>query len=189
MTRLTVVPIAVATALVGAACHHKVPPAPMRTAAPATTTSTAPRTPPPPAAARTPAAVSSSLSEDEQFRRLSLDELNRQHPLNDVFFDYDQNVIKDEGRTILQRDAQWLAKWPQTNIVVEGYCDERGSSEYNLALGERRAVVVRDYLTSLGVKTDRVVTRSLGKEAPFCHDAGEACWSKNRRGHFVISAK
>ena len=83
----------------------------------------------------------------------------------------------------------WLRKWPQTEIRVEGYCDERGTPEYNLALGERRASAVKDYLESLGVDADRIREVSLGKEAPFCNESSENCWSQNRRGHFVITDK
>jgi peptidoglycan-associated lipoprotein len=74
-------------------------------------------------------------------------------------------------------------------VLVEGHCDERGSAEYNLALGDRRAEMVKQYLTSLGVAPDRVEVRTLGKEAPFCSEEAESCWSQNRRGHFVITAK
>jgi peptidoglycan-associated lipoprotein len=77
---------------------------------------------------------------------------------------------------VLQQDAQWLAKWPQTRVRIDGHCDERGTAEYNLALGERRADVVEEYLTSLGVTPGWIQTRSLGKEAPFCKDSGEPCW-------------
>jgi peptidoglycan-associated lipoprotein len=115
--------------------------------------------------------------------------LNAEHPLGDVFFDYDQNVLRADARTVLQRDAAWLRKWSQTRITVEAHCDERGSAEYNLALGERRAAAARDYLMSLGVGPDRLVLRSVGKEAPFCHEQGEACWSQNRRDHVLIIAK
>jgi peptidoglycan-associated lipoprotein len=176
-------------AVAGTACHHRVttaasvPPAPV--AAPA-----APRPPaaPPPAraaAVRAPA----PLTEDELFERKSLVELNAEHPLNDVFFDYDKDTLRDEGRAALQRDAAWLSKWRRTQILVEGHCDERGTPEYNLALGDRRAEVVKEYLASLGITGDRVQIRSLGNEAPFCRDSGESCWSQNRRGHFVITAK
>jgi peptidoglycan-associated lipoprotein len=89
----------------------------------------------------------------------------------------------------LQQDAEWLTKWRQAVVRVDGHCDERGTPEYNLALGERRAQTVKDYLVSLGVASDRVQTRSLGKEAPFCQADGEACWSQNRRGHFEITEK
>jgi peptidoglycan-associated lipoprotein len=129
------------------------------------------------------------MSDEEAFRRKSLEQLNAERPLADVFFDYNQNLIRDDGRTALQSDAAWLAKWPQTRVVVEGHCDERGSAEYNLALGEQRAEAVRRYLAGLGVQPERIVVKSLGKEAPFCSGEGEPCWSQNRRGHFAITAK
>ena len=180
-------------ALVFAACHSRPP-----TTAPSRTTPTAssfpartPAPPPPPAppvVARPPAAHA-PLTEAELFRRKSLSELNAEHPLSDAFFDYDQTMLRDDAKRALQRDAQWLAQWSQTMISVEGYCDERGTAEYNLALGERRAAIVREYLTNLGVRPDRILTRSLGKEAPFCRESSESCWSQNRRGHFVITQK
>jgi peptidoglycan-associated lipoprotein len=174
-----------------AAACHKAPPAstPNRTTpAPSTVPARPPApSPPPPAAAARPEPA--RLTEAELFQRKSLDELNGERPLGDVFFDYDQNTLRDDARRTLQQDAQWLAKWPQTVIRVDGHCDERGTPEYNLALGDRRAVVVREYLTSLGVRPERIQTRSLGREAPFCQQSGEACWSQNRRGHFVITRK
>ena len=137
-------------------------------------------------AARNPSAP---LSEAELFRRKSLADLNAEHPLGDAFFDYNQNVLRDEAKQALQQDARWLAKWPETRIEIDGHCDERGTAEYNLALGERRAQVVKEYLTDLGIGADRMQIRSLGREAPFCRDTGESCWSQNRRGHFVITGK
>jgi peptidoglycan-associated lipoprotein len=151
-----------------------------------------PSTPPAPRPAPPPAQVARAatpLSDDELFARKSLEQLNAERPLSDVFFDYDQNVIRDDARAALQRDAAWLAKWPQTRVLVEGHCDERGTPEYNLALGDRRAETVKDYLASLGVASNRIEIRSLGKESPFCRDGGESCWSQNRRGHFMITAK
>ncbi len=134
-------------------------------------------------------AAARPLSEAELFQRESLSDLNAEHPLADAFFDYNETTLRDDARRSLQQDAGWLAKWPTTKIMVEGHCDERGTAEYNLALGDRRAEVVTSYLTSLGVDRSRIVTRSLGKEAPFCRESGESCWSQNRRGHFVITAK
>jgi len=176
-------------AVAGAACHPR-PPA----AALSRTTSSAPAvTARPPAPSRPPAAAArpsaAPLTEAELFRRKSLDELNGERPLSDAFFDYDQNALREDARQVLQRDAEWLTKWPQTRVRVDGHCDERGTAEYNLALGERRAETVKEYLTSLGVRPDRIQTRSLGKEAPFCKDSGEPCWSQNRRGHLVITEK
>jgi peptidoglycan-associated lipoprotein len=146
-----------------------------------------PPAPPPPGAAARPAAR--PLTEAEAFGRKSLSELNAEHPLSDVFFDYNQDTLREEAARALQQDAQWLSKWPQTVVRIDGHCDERGSAEYNLALGDRRAIAVREYLTNLGVKPERIQTRSLGKEAPFCQESGESCWSQNRRGHFEITGK
>jgi peptidoglycan-associated lipoprotein len=177
-------------AVAGAACHH-LPPAsaPSRTVSNAPTVPARPPAPPPPPRAASRPAATPAPSEAELFRRKSLSELNAEHPLSDVFFDYDQDVLRDEARRVLQRDAEWLAKWPQTRVRIDGQCDERGTAEYNLALGDRRAGTVHEYLTSLGVKPDRIQMRSLGKEAPYCHDETEACWSQNRRGHFEITDK
>jgi peptidoglycan-associated lipoprotein len=171
-----------------AACGKKAPavtpPPPVPPAAPAR-----PPAPPPPPPAPAPTAAPRALTEDELFAQKSLAQLNAEHPLNDVFFDLDQSTIKDEGRAVLTADATWLKRWTTAKVTLEGHCDERGTAEYNLSLGERRATAVRDYLLSLGVAPDRVVTVSKGKEAPFCSESNESCWQQNRRGHFVITAK
>jgi peptidoglycan-associated lipoprotein len=179
----------VAVVLAGVGCHAR-PPAvspDKPAAAPQTVPATPPAPPPPPAAAARPS--SEPLSEEELFQRKSLDELNRERPLGDAFFDYDQDALRDDARSVLQRNAAWLAKWPHTRILVEGHCDERGTAEYNVALGDRRVKTIREYLATLGVSQERIVTRSVGKEAPFCQGSGEDCWSQNRRGHFLITAK
>jgi peptidoglycan-associated lipoprotein len=106
-----------------------------------------------------------------------------------VFFDYDKSEIRPEGRASLQKNAEWLKRWTSTLIAVEGHCDSRGSSEYNLALGDRRANAVKDYLVSLGIAANRVTVVSKGKEEPVCREENEPCWQQNRRGHFIISAK
>ena len=180
--------LAIVTMCAGAACHAKPPAiAPTRPTAPATVPT---RPPAPPTPAPQPAATAPrALSEQELFDRKSLTELNAEHPLGDAFFDYDQTTLRDDAQRALQQDAQWLAKWPRTQIMVEGRCDERGSAEYNLALGDKRAQQVTTYLESLGVSSSRIVTRSIGKEAPFCSESAESCWSQNRRGHFLITAK
>jgi peptidoglycan-associated lipoprotein len=176
-------------AFAAAACHTRPPvTAQNRTMpSPPVVASRPPAPPPPPAAAARPGPR--PVTEAEVFERKSLSELNAEHPLSDVFFDYDQNTLRQDAERVLQQDAQWLSKWPHTVVRIDGHCDERGSAEYNLALGDQRAAAVREYLTSLGVKLDRIQTRSLGKEAPFCQDSGESCWSQNRRGHFEITAK
>jgi peptidoglycan-associated lipoprotein len=189
MSRAIALVTVAAAGLLLAGCRHAPPAAAATSPVRAAATPAAPRPPapppPPPAAAATPV----PLSEAELFRRKSLDDLNSEHPLADVFFDYNENVLKDDARAELQHDAAWLQKWPQTRIAVDGHCDERGSAEYNLGLGERRAVAVREYLATLGIGADRIETRSLGKESPFCRGEGEACWSQNRRDHFIVTAK
>ena len=114
---------------------------------------------------------------------------NAEKPLADVYFDLDESAVRDDARPLLQRNADWMKRWTSTQVVVEGHCDARGSSEYNLALGTRRATAVKDYMVSLGVPANRVTVISKGKEQPVCSEANEACWQQNRRGHFLISAK
>ena len=122
-------------------------------------------------------------------RGRSLDELNRNSPFKPVFFDLDSAELDDPGRAIVGGNAELLKKYSAWVITVEGHADERGTAEYNLALGERRAVAVKTYLISLGVAPDRVRTVSYGKEFPFDPGHNEAAWSKNRRAHFVITSK
>ena len=129
------------------------------------------------------------LTEDEIFQRKTLAQLNAERPLGDVFFDYDQSAVRDDARAPLQGNADYLRRWTSVRLTIEGHCDSRGSSEYNLALGDRRANAVKDYLVSLGVAADRVTVVSKGKEQPFCMEENEACWQQNRRGHVLITAK
>lgn len=103
-----------------------------------------------------------------------------------VFFGYDSSALSSEAQATLKRQAEWLVKNSDKNVVVEGHCDERGTREYNLALGERRAAAVRDFLTRSGVAANRVTVISYGKEYPEYPGATEAAWSKNRRGVSVI---
>jgi peptidoglycan-associated lipoprotein len=119
----------------------------------------------------------------------SLDDLNRDSPLKPAFFGLDSAELDAEGQAVVQSNAALLKKYASWAVTIEGHCDERGTAEYNLALGERRAVAVKTYLVSLGVSPDRVRTVSYGKEFPFDPGHTEAAWSKNRRGHFVITAK
>jgi peptidoglycan-associated lipoprotein len=104
-----------------------------------------------------------------------------------VHFAYDRSDVRDEDRSMLQRQASWLQKYPQIRVTVQGNCDERGTREYNLALGARRANAVKEYLVSLGVSAGRVDTISYGKERPVCTESSEDCWAQNRRGVTVIS--
>jgi peptidoglycan-associated lipoprotein len=120
---------------------------------------------------------------------MTLAQLNEQRPLEDVLFDYDKADISEKSRASLQKNADWMKKWVSTRMNVEGHADSRGTSEYNLALGERRATAVRDYLVSLGIDSSRLITVSLGEERPVCREEVESCFSQNRRGHFVVTAK
>ena len=106
-----------------------------------------------------------------------------------MFFDYDQADLSDTARASLQKNADWMRKWTSTTVTVEGHADSRGTNEYNLALGERRASAVRDYLVSLGVTGRAHQYRQHGRRAAACTEEAEACWPQNRRGHFVITAK
>lgn len=167
------------------ACRRPVPPP-----APAPPPAAAPEPPPPPPPPPPPKpAPERPLTEEEIFAKKTVDDLNRERPLQDVFFDFDQSTLRDDARGTLQKNAEWLRRWTSTRITVEGHCDNRGTPEYNLALGERRATAVRDYLVSLGVDGGRIQTVSKGEEEPFCKEDTEDCWQQNRRGHFIFTAK
>ncbi len=116
----------------------------------------------------------------------SLDELFLKE-VRDAYFDYDKADIRPEARAALSKTADFLKNYPQLKVAIEGHCDERGSTEYNLGLGDRRANAVKQYIVSLGVPADRLSTVSFGKEKPFCTESNESCWQQNRRGHFVKS--
>jgi peptidoglycan-associated lipoprotein len=175
--------------LVATGCKKQVPaqtpapPPPPQAAAPVAPPP--PPAPPPPAPAPKPA----PLTEEQLFAQKTVEQLNAERPLADVFFDYDQSAVRDDGRGPLQKNADWLKRWTSTQITVEGHADARGSSEYNLALGSRRATAVKDYLVNLGVPGTRITTVSKGKEQPFCTTESEQCWQQNRRGHFIITGK
>jgi peptidoglycan-associated lipoprotein len=156
-----------------------------------------PPPPPPPAAAALPPDPPAPVREPVPPEPLpvdtvagkSLDDLNRDSPLRPIFFEYDSSEISDAGRGILEANAGVLKKYGSWVITIEGHCDERGTAEYNLALGERRAVAARTYLISLGVDANRLRTVSYGSEFPFDPAHQESAWSRNRRAHFVITAK
>jgi peptidoglycan-associated lipoprotein len=180
--------LVLAIALTAGACAKKKPepppPAPA-TAPPVETTPTAP--PPPPPAP--PAAQPTPPTEDEIFAKKTLQELNDEAPLEDVFFAYDSVELTSEARASLQKNLEWLKRFTSTKILVEGHADSRGTDEYNLALAENRAAAVRDYLASLGLAADRMTIVSKGEEQPFCQEETEACWQQNRRGHFIFTEK
>jgi peptidoglycan-associated lipoprotein len=108
-------------------------------------------------------------------------------PLSDIHFGYNDYTIEPQDGSVLQSNARWLQAHPGANVQVEGNCDERGSEEYNLALGAKRAQSAKDYLTNLGISPGRISTTSYGKELPLCQEHEESCWQRNRRDHFVVS--
>lgn len=114
----------------------------------------------------------------------NLSELFEQN-VKDAYFDFNKSDIRGDARDNLAKTAEFLRSYPQIRVTIEGHCDERGSTEYNIGLGERRAQAAKNYLISLGIPTDRMDTVSWGKERPFCTEHDEACWQQNRRAHFV----
>ncbi len=126
--------------------------------------------PPPPPPPTTP-----SVSEEDLFSQ----------NVKDVYFDYDKSDIRGDQQSSLQADVQFLTQHSTINIVIEGHCDDRGSTDYNLALGDQRASAVKNALSAGGISASRIKTISYGKEKPFCTESNEACWQQNRRGHFV----
>jgi peptidoglycan-associated lipoprotein len=110
-------------------------------------------------------------------------------PLKDVFFDYDKAAVKDDQKAALNDDIAWLKGNAKAKVLIEGHCDERGTAEYNLGLGERRAKAVKDYLIAAGIPADRISTISYGKERPFVLGHDESAWKWNRRAHFVLQGK
>jgi peptidoglycan-associated lipoprotein len=182
--------ITLAMAMTITACGGKKKPATAPPPAEAPRTAPTPPPPPPtPAPPPAPAPAVHTPTEDEIFASKSLEQLNAEKPLADAYFDLDSQSIRDDAKPVLQKDAEWIKRWASAKVLVEGHADERGSAEYNLALGERRATAVRDYLVNLGVTNDRIQVVSKGKEAPVCQEHAESCWQQNRRGHFVITAK
>ena len=107
-------------------------------------------------------------------------------PLQDVHFDYDRYDLRTEDRTPLQQNASWLKEHAGAKVEIEGHCDNRGTVEYNLALGAKRAKAVKDYLVTLGIAADRLSTISYGEELPLCREDTEECWARNRRAHSVV---
>jgi peptidoglycan-associated lipoprotein len=175
-------------AVTAGACAKK--PAPVARPMPPPPSGTgAPPPPGPPQPVSEPVVVPPEPVAEDSIGSKSLDDLNRDSPLRPVYFELDSADLSGEAQTTLQHNAGVLKKYGTWQITIEGHCDERGSAEYNLALGERRALAARDYLVSLGVGANRVRTVSYGKEFPFDPGHDEGAWSKNRRAHFVITAK
>lgn len=149
---------------------------------------------------QTGAGGTAGLSEEELARQRAMEEerirseaaarqteMARQQFVNeDIYFDFDSSAITEFAQEVLVKKADWMRANPSTNVSIEGHCDERGTNEYNLALGERRALVVKNYLVNLGISPARMTTVSYGEERPADPGQTEAAWAKNRRAHFVI---
>jgi len=171
------------------ACGGKKAPVARPAPPPPSTASTTPLPPSPPQPVNEPTVVPPEPVTSDAISSASLDDLNRNSPLKPVFFPLDSSEIDPAGKAVLDENAGLLKKYPSWTVTIEGHCDERGTAEYNLALGERRAIAARAYLVSLGISADRLRTVSYGKEFPFDPGHDEAAWTKNRRAHFVITAK
>jgi peptidoglycan-associated lipoprotein len=179
--------ILLALSLTAGACAKKAPEMPPPADPPATV-ETKPEPPPPPPPPK-PEPKPPAPTEDEIFAKKTLAQLNAEKLLADVYFAYDSTDLSAEARSSLEKNLQFLNRWPSTKIMIEGHADSRGTNEYNLALAERRAAAVRDYLASLGLSADRMNIVSKGEEQPFCTDETEACWQQNRVGHFIFTEK
>lgn len=147
------------------------------------------RPPEPPQPVSEPTIVPPEPSIEDTLASRDIDAINRDSPFQPVFFGLDQSEIDAASQQVLNANAEILKKYPTWVITIEGHADERGSAEYNLALGERRALAARNYLVSLGIPADRLRTVSYGKEFPFDPGHNEAAWANNRRAHFVVTSK
>ena len=190
-TRFAVIAILVAAVGLGA-CGKKKPPVarPLPPPpAPTTPSTTATRPPAPPEPVPETSAIPPEPTIKDDPMAGDLDTINKNSPFQPVFFALDSYEVDGGGQQALNTNAGILKKYPTWIITIEGHCDERGTAEYNLALGEKRALAAKTYLVSLGVPADRVRTVSYGKEFPFDPGHDEGAWSKNRRAHFVVTSK
>ena len=189
--RSTAMVVAAAALITAVACAKKTPPVARPAPPPQVPTSTAPppRPPAPPEPVREPASVPPEPVRDDAISSASLDDLNKRSPLKPVYFELDSSDLSAANQKSLDEDAVLIKRYASWAVTIEGHCDERGTAEYNLALGERRAVAARAYLVSLGISADRLRTVSYGKEFPFDPGHDESAFAKNRRAHFVITAK
>ena len=191
MVRRMAMVVAAVAVLTGAACHKNKAPVvrPMPPPPEAASSGTVGRPPAPPEPVAEPTIVPPEPVRDEAITSASLDDLNKSSPLKPVFFEYDSDELSQATQKTLDENAVLLKRYASWTVTIEGHCDERGTPEYNLALGERRAVTARAYLVSLGIAADRLRTVSYGREFPFDPGHTEAAFSVNRRAHFVITAK
>jgi peptidoglycan-associated lipoprotein len=147
------------------------------------------KVPLPPEPVAEPGGVPPEPKVEDPLKVTDIDKINQNSPFSPVFFAYDSTEIDPAGQQSLTANAGILKKYPEWVITIEGHADERGTAEYNLALGTRRAAAARDYLMSLGIPGDRLRTVSYGKEFPFDPNHTESAWSKNRRAHFVLTSR
>jgi peptidoglycan-associated lipoprotein len=174
---LTPLSLALLTAV---ACSHKPRPQTPPPVVPVATQATIPAPAAPPHSSD---AVESPLDGD---LAAATEHAYRTGLLGDVYFDYDLATLRDDARERLQKNREFLAAHPEFVVSIEGHCDERGTNDYNLALGERRAQVALSYLTTAGIASTRLRSLSYGEERPLCTESQEGCWQRNRRAHFVL---
>jgi peptidoglycan-associated lipoprotein len=187
---MSAIAVLVVVAALGA-CGKKTPPVARPVPPPPVTSdpgTSRPPTPPTPVAEPQPIPPEPTLSTTDIGSK-DIDDINRNSPFQPVFYLYDQFDVDAAGQQALNGNAEILRKYPSWVITIEGHADERGTAEYNLALGERRALSARNYLVSLGIPADRLRTVSYGKEFPFDPGHTEESWAKNRRAHFVVTSK
>jgi peptidoglycan-associated lipoprotein len=186
--RFTLVVLALMLAVTACAKRQTpVPATPQPPPSNAPSTATTPTTPAPTRVPELPVPPQPALSEDTIGSK-TLDDLNRNSPFKPVFFAVDSADLDEVGRQVASANAEILKTNARWVVTIEGHCDERGTVEYNLALGERRAIAVKTFLVSLGISPERIRTISYGKEFPFDPGRTEEAMSKNRRGHFVITS-
>jgi peptidoglycan-associated lipoprotein len=183
MKKTVLVGLALAAAAAFTGCAKKAPPAPPPP--PPVAPEPPPPAPPPPPKPE----VAPVVDEYARLKAMTAEEIEKSGLLSEVYFDFDKSDIRESDRATLTKNADALKRFDFLRVTVEGHCDERGTVEYNLALGERRAKAAYDYLVSLGVPADRLKTVSYGKEVPVCTESNEDCWQRNRRAHFTVTGK
>ena len=187
--RLVLTMVAMALVAAGACAKKKPPVAKPTTPPPAAVSSTSTRPPSPPEPVREPEPIPAEPIASDPLSATDIDTINRNSPFQPVFYAFDAADIDTTGQQALNANAALMKKYSTWIITIEGHTDERGTAEYNLALGERRAMAARNYLVSLGIPAERVRTVTYGKEFPFEPGHDEGSWSKNRRAHFVVTSK
>ena len=197
MKRVPVFTMMLVIAVAVAACGPKKPtagaPAPTPfpgSTAPASTPTPTP--PPPPKQAPEPPLIvppDPGITAGDPLTRAAIEDINKDSPLKPVFFAYDSDVLDDVARKTMADNAEVMKKYGTWVITIEGHCDERGTAEYNLALGDRRAIAAKNYMVTLGIAADRLRTVSYGNEFPFDPAHEESAYKQNRRAHFMLTAK